>query len=296
MIQNPNNMKFLLSFVFLFTLIACKNDPKNEEIDTSTPLNNQEEIVDSLSVSDKDLELQQKTLNLKRTELLEKKDSKVELEKLLISKSFLKEGNWYTLDFKYPYLNEKIRPQFENFNEYISKYYLDAKGVEKQLLEEKRLCDSLGIPKQNEKRTVDYKIYNLNDRLISVLFYKENQYTGAAHAAYTFDCLNFNLETAAFMKYEDFFNNGTEEELREILNTLLKNKINSGEIYYDCWAISADDFFNAKNNFVINDDVVEFYFDDCIICPSYTGTYSIQIPLEMLMPVLRKYKKNPLLG
>jgi len=288
-------MKIFLPILIFFTLIACKNDPKKEDVEIDTEINS-EEIVDSLRVSDKNLETQQQTLIIKRQELLEKKDAKEEMETLLISKSFLKEGDFYTLDFKYPYLNQKIKPQFENFNEYISKYYLDVKGVEKQILEEKRLCDSLGIPKQNEKRTVDYKIYNLNDRLISVLFYKENHYTGAAHAAYTFDCLNFNLETAAFMKYEDFFNDGTEEELRDILNTLLKEKINSGEMYYDCWAISADDFFNAKNNFVINDDVVEFYFDDCVICPSYTGTYSIKIPLEMLMPVLRKYKKNPLLG
>ena len=289
-------MKIFLPILIFFTLIACKNDPKKDEVDTSFPIDNEEEIVDSLTVSDKNLETQQQTLIIKRKELLEKKDAKEELENLLISKSYLKESDWYTLDFKYPYLNEKIKPQFENFNEYISKYYLDAKGVEKQILEEKRLCDSLGIPKQNELRKVDYKIYNLNDRLISVLFYKENHYTGAAHAAYTFETMNFDLERAVFMNYEDFFNNGSEEELREILNTLLKEKINSGEMYYDCWAISADDFFNAKNNFVINDDVVEFYFDDCVICPSYTGTYSIQIPLEMLMPVLRKYKKNPLLG
>lgn len=288
-------MKIFLSFLILFTFIACKNDSKKSETETDAEIDSIE-IVDSLRVSDRNLEQQQKTLNIKRLELIEKKDAKVEMEKLLISKSFLKEGDWYTLDFRYPYLNEKIKPQFENFNEYISKYYLDAKGVEKQILEEKRLCDSLGIPKQNEKRMVDYKIYNLNDRLISVLFYKENQYTGAAHAAYTFDCLNFDLERSVFMNYEDFFNNGSEEELREILNTLLKEKINSGEMYYDCWAISADDFFDAKNNFVINDDVVEFYFDDCVICPSYTGTYSIAIPLEMLMPVLRKYKKNPLIG
>lgn len=289
-------MRILLPVLILFIFIGCKNDPKKEEFDPSAPDSTPNEIVDSLRVSDRNLEQQQKTLTLKRQELLEKKDAKVELEKLLISKSFLKEGEWYTLDFRYPYLNEKIKPQFENFNEYINKHYVDAKNIEKQLLEEKRLCDSLGIPKQNEKRTVDYKIYNLNDRLISVLFYKENHYTGAAHAAYTFETLNFDLEHASFMTYEDFFNNGTEEELREILNTLLKEKINSGEMYYDCWAISADDFFAAKNNFVINDTVVEFYFDDCVICPSYTGTYSIQIPLEMLMPVLRKYKKNPLLG
>ncbi|AFL79681.1 Protein of unknown function (DUF3298) [Aequorivita sublithincola DSM 14238] len=288
-------MRVFLSLVFIFTLIACKNDPKKEEVVTDMEINS-EIILDSLKVSNENLEFQQKALNLKRRELLEKKDSKAELEELLISKSFLKVDDLYTLNFKYPYLNEKIKPQFENFNEYINKHFVAIKSIEKQILEEKRLCDSLGIPKQNELRTVDYKIYNLNDRLISVLFYKENHYTGAAHAAYTFECLNFDLERAVFMKYEDFFNNGTEEELREILNSLLKEKINSGEIYYDCWAISADDFFGAKNNFVINDDVVEFYFDDCVICPSYTGTYSIKIPLEMLMPVLRKNKRNPLLG
>lgn len=289
-------MRNLLLALILLSLFGCKNDPKNEKPETVVEDTLQQEL-DSIKVSERNLEQQQQqTLNLKRQELIEKKDAKSEMENLLISKSFLKEGDWYTIDFKYPYLNEKIRPHFENFNQYINTNYVDVKNVEKQILEEKRLCDSLGIPKQNEKRLIDYKIYNLNDRLISVLFYKENHYTGAAHASYTFETLNFDLEKAAFMQYEDFFNNGSEEELREILNDLLKQKINSGEMYYDCATISSDDFFNAKNNFVINDDVVEYYFDDCVICPSYTGTYSIQIPLEMLMPVLRKYKKNPLIG
>ena len=102
-------MKVFLPILFIFTLIACKNDPKKEEVDTTAPINNQKEIVDSLKVSDKNLETQQQTLIIKRQELLEKKDAKEELEKLLISKSFLKEGDWYTLDFKYPYLNEKIK-------------------------------------------------------------------------------------------------------------------------------------------------------------------------------------------
>lgn len=288
-------MKYYLALLMLLILMGCKNDPKKEVPDPSEADGPPVELVDSLRVSDRDLEKQQQTLDLKRKELLDKKDAREQMENLLISKSFLKQGEDYTLDFKYPYLNEKIRPQFENFNEYISKYYLDAEGVERQIKEEKRLCDSLGIPKQNELRKVDYKIYNLNDRLISVLFYKENHYTGAAHPAYSFETMNFDLERAVFMNYEDFFNEGSEEELREILNTLLKEKINSGEMYYDCWAISADDFFDAKNNFVINDDVAEFYFDDCVICPSYTGTYSIAIPLKRLMPVLRRYKRNPLI-
>ncbi len=288
-------MKSIVPVLILFLFFGCKNDPKKDTLVDHPELPANEKM-DSIRTSDRDLGPEDRTLNIKRQELLDKKDQKEELENLVISKSFLQEGDWFTLDFQYPYLNERIKPTYENFNEYISKYYLDAKGVEKQILEEKRLCDSLGIPKEDEKRIVEYKIYNLNDQLISVLFYKENHYTGAAHAAYTFDCLNFDLERSIFLNYEDFFIDGSEEELREILNTLLQEKINSGEMYYDCWAISADDFFDAKNNFVVNDDTVEFYFDDCVICPSYTGTYSIKIPLELLMPVLRKYKKNPLLS
>lgn len=287
-------MKNLLPILVFLTFLACKNDSnkvKTESEDEQLI----EKSADSFSVSDKDLKLMEQTLDIKRKELLEKKDQKEELETLLVSKSILKKDEWFTLDFKYPYLNEKIKPQFENFNEYIKKNYLDIKEIEKQILDEKRLCDSLGIPRQNELRSVDYKIYNLNDRIISVLFYKENHYTGAAHAAYTFETLNFDLERGVFLKFEDFFNDGTEEEVQEILNEFLKEKIQSGEMYYDCWTISDDDFFNAKNNFVINDMVVEYYFDDCIICPSYTGTYSIKIPLEMLKPVLRKHKKNLLM-
>lgn len=288
-------MKYLLPIISLFFLIGCKNDPKNDKIndDLNVPSDG---IVDSLRVSDRDLQQQERTLDLKRRELIEKKDQRAELENLVISKSYYKEDDKFTIDFQYPYLNEKLKPSYANFNEYISKYYLDTKEVEKQIREEKRLCDSLGIPHGHEKRLVEYKIYNLNDRLISVLFYKENHYSGAAHASYTFETMNFDLERSTFMNYEDFFNSGTEEELREILNGLLKEKINSGEMYYDCWAISADDFFEYKNNFVITDDTAEFYFDDCVICPSYTGTYSINIPLEMLKPVLRKHKKNPLLN
>lgn len=288
-------MKYFSIFFFLFLLIGCKNDLKNDKINVEEE-QTKHDIIDSIKISDKDLIQQERTLNLKRRELIEKKDQKAELENLIISKSFFKEGDNYTIDFEYPYLNEKIKPSYENFNEYISQHYLNTQGVEKQILEEKRLCDSLGITNGREKRIIEYKIFNLNDRLISILFYKENHYAGALHPSYTFETLNFDLGQSSFMKYEDFFNNGSEEELRDILNELLTKKINSGEMYYDCWTISSDDFFNAKDNFVITDDSAEFYFDDCIICPSYTGTYSIKIPLEMLMPVLRKNKRNPLLN
>lgn len=287
-------MKTLLPILFLFILFGCKNDPKKEIDDaTDTP---SEETTTPTRFTDRDFEQKQKIFNLKRQELVTKKDQREELDNLVISKSLLKETDAYLMDFEYPYLNPELNPIYDNFNKYISKHYLDTKEIEKQIREEKRLCDSLGIPKETEKRIIEYKIYNLNDQLISVLFYKENHYTGAAHASYTFETLNFDLVRGDFMKYDSFFNDGSEDELRGILNKLLEEKINSGDMYYDCWAISSDDFFNSKNNFVLNDNSVEYYFDDCVICPSYTGTYSIRIPLDSLTPVLRKNKRNPLVN
>lgn len=288
-------MKYILPILTLIILSGCKNDVKKDKI-TNEVEQTTDKKRDSSRVLDTDLKLRERSFDLKRKDLLEKKDQKRELENLVISKSFSLENDVLNVDFEYPYLNEKINTSYSSFNEYINKNFLDMEETEKQIREEKRLCDSLGISQGYEKRKVEYKIFNLNNRLLSVLFYKENHYAGAAHASYTFEALNFDLERSVFMKYEDFFNEGSEEELRDILNAQLIEKINSGDIYYDCWAISDDDFFDAKNNFVITDDAAEFYFDDCVICPSYTGTYSVKIPLEKLLPVLRKSKKNVLLN
>tara|TARA_R100000541_G_scaffold46136_1_gene53275 strand:- start:926 stop:1735 length:810 start_codon:yes stop_codon:yes gene_type:complete len=235
-----------------------------------------------------------KSVVIKRQNLIDKEDDKKELEELVIQKTFKKDEDFYLIDFTYPYLNEELKASYHNFNEYLEETYMDIAGVEASILEDKELiCDTLRINRFKEKRFVDYKIYNLNESLISVLFYKENYYSGTLHPSYTFDCLNFDLERSVFMGYEDFFNEGTEEEMTQILNEVLREKINSGDIYYDCWEITFDDFFEYKDNFVVDDAKVEYYFDDCVICPSYTGTFSVEIPLERLLPVLRKYKFNP---
>jgi len=285
----------IYALAFLLFLAACKEDAKNPK--TDTPVSTQKELEnDTLVVTQEDKDLiKQEQIEIKRKELIEKPDDKKELEKLLTDKDFYKETDFYVLDFHYPYLNENWKPTHVNFNEYISKTYLNIKQVEAQILEDKELlCDTLRIHQIREKRKVSYKIYKVNEQLVSVLFYKENYYSGAMHPSYTFDCLNFDLERGVFMKYEDFFNEGSEEELQKIVNEVIFEKINSGELFYDCWGITQEDFFRSKNNFVVDDASVTFYFEDCVICPVYTGDYSVEIPLEKLLPVLRRYQLNPL--
>ena len=286
-------------------LFSCKNESEKERenIDQQLVFSNKdiqpfEEVLpfDTLYTTNDGEFNKTKSIVIKRQSLIDRKDDKDELEEIVIFKTFKKDEDLYLIDFKYPYLNENIKPSYHNFNEYLEETYLNIAGLEASILEDKEIiCDTIRVNRFKERRLLDYKLYNLNENLISVLFYKENYYSGTLHPTYSFDCLNFDLERSVFMNYEDFFNVGTEEEMTRILNEVLTEKINSGEIYYACWEISFDDFFEYKDNFVVDDRKVEYYFDDCVICPSYTGTFSVEIPLERLLPVLRKYKLNPLI-
>ncbi len=291
-------MKTVFLFIMLLGLVACKNDSEKKILPPleEDPVEAVETGLDSVQTQKEDIELQkQQSIVIKQQEFIEKTDEKDQLQELIISKSYLKEEDLYTIDFTYPLLNETLKESYVNFNNYIIDFYVDITGTEAGILEDKELiCDTVRTNRYREKRFIDYKIYNVNDQLISVLFYKESFYSGTLHPTYSFDCMNFDLNRSVFMTYDDFFIQGSEDELRTILNEVILGKIKSGEMYYDCWEISKEDFMEFKNNFVLDDTSVEFYFDDCVVCPSYTGSYSVTIPLEELLPVLKRYDLNPL--
>ncbi|RYH72269.1 DUF3298 domain-containing protein [Flavobacteriaceae bacterium 144Ye] len=290
-------MKYLYILILFITLSTCKNDkPEVNNINNENIEKVNKVTKDTFQSKDLNPEFIDKsiTIELKQKRLIEKTDESKELDELIVVKNYFVEKEDYTINFKYPLLNESFNIKNKNFNDFINQYYINITKTESDILENKLLCDSILSKTFREERFIDYKIYNVNDQLVSVLFYKENFYSGSIHPSYSFDCFNFDLNRGVFMNYEDFFNKESEEELVDIINENITKKINEGEIYYNCWQISSDDFFSSKNNFVLNDTYVEFYFDDCIICPSYTGTYSLKIPLTELLSVLKKYNLNTL--
>ncbi|SDI28460.1 Protein of unknown function [Winogradskyella thalassocola] len=291
------NVKYLYIVLLFLIFLTCKNEKREESnIDHNLKEDTNPIVKDTIKIKDLDIESLNKsiTIELKQKQFIAKKDESEELVELIIDKKYLVDKKDYTINFKYPLLNESYKPTNSNFNEFINDYYINITQTESDILENKLLCDSITAKKIREERFIDYKIYNVNDQLVSVLFYKENFYNGAMHPSFSFDCFNFDLNRGTFMTYEDFFSQGSEEELVSIINESINSQIGKGDMYYDCWEVSSDDFFTSKNNFVLNDTYIEFYFDDCVICPSYTGTYSIEIPLTDLLSVLKKYESNPL--
>jgi len=293
-------MKNLIASVILICLVGCK--PKTPLQNTTTPPESAlEQKIKSdsfenstLVFSEENLEFdKEKTKSIKREQLINAQDDKLQLQELVISKEFYKNEDLYVLDYHYPYLNEQIYDGHKVFNTYIKENYLNKEKTENQILEDKELfCDTLKTNRSRDKRSIDYKIYNTKNDLVSVVLYKENYYSGMKYSTYLFDCLNFDLKKSKFVYFDTFFKNGSEEQVYTIINTIIKERINSGELYYDCWELSKGDFNAYKNNFVIDDNMIKYYFDDCVICPSYTGTYCIEIPIPKIIHLLKKYSAS----
>ncbi len=290
-------MKYIYLILVVIFFASCKNEKSEDPILQSDETEQQvADPIGSPEKGDKDLDAFNKSISIKfkQKELIEKKDQRSEFQKLILDKKYEIEHPDYTINFKYPQLDESLKATNRNFNEFIKDYYVDVKNTVSDIEENKQLCDSVTAANFREERYIDYKIYIINDQLLSVLFYKESFYSGAMHPNYSFDCFNFDLNRGVFMTYEDFFNKGSEDEMLTLINEKITHKIKNSELYYECWELSDSDFFQSKNNFVINDNNVEFYFDDCVMCPSYTGSYSIELPLMELLSVLKKSNTNPL--
>ena len=287
-------MRYFILGLLILLITGCKDPQRRDQkidIVISDSITLKDMVMnDSLLANDSLIIIDKKVVNqsLKSEVLKELPDDRLKLQELLISKSYYKEEDQYVLDFKYPLLNEKLDSGYKLFNDYIRDHYVDVQGTEAQILEDKDwLCDTLRANNYRERRKVDYKVYQSMDDLLSLVFYRENYYSGSIHSSYYFDCINFDLKNHVFMSYDDVFNLNSEEELFGTINQVLLESIQTGDHYFDCWELSLGDFNEYKNNFVIGNEFVEFYFDDCVICPAYTGTFSVEIPKKRIRGILK---------
>ncbi|MFT5752709.1 MAG: hypothetical protein ACI828_000335 [Flavobacteriales bacterium] len=287
-------MKIVLAALLLITSISCKQQSHEEN---KVPiLKNKEssldpDSADSLYLTNDEIRhLQAESQVLKKEGLIATPRNIPALKEIVQSKKIYKEADEYLLDYTYPYLNEQINPKYKKFNDYMTESYLNVERTVNQILEDKELlCDTLNITRFRDKRIIDFKLNSVQNNLISILLYKENYYSGMLHSTYMFDCLNYDVKKEEFIYFDDFFMEGSEDMVFDLINDIIYEQIHSGEMYYDCWEISDRDFRAYKNNFVINDDNIAFYFDDCVICPSYTGQYSVVIPMRQIMHLIKGY-------
>ncbi|RZS99678.1 RsiV family protein [Aquimarina brevivitae] len=295
-------MKYYIVTLLALTLVSCGNqqsDSKQEEHKEEPKLVEQDSSNKTENYfSEESLEYdQEKTKAIKKEILIKAKDDKLNLQDIIVDKSFFKESDFYIIDYRYPNLNEANNKQYATFNDYVQKKYLNIEATENDLLDDKEmLCDSINGAIQKDKRYIDYKVYQSKNDLLSVLIYKENYYAGMKNSTYSFDCINYDLEKGEFIEFDDFFKPNSQSVVFNKINEIITAEIEKGNLYYNCWEISQGDFEVYQNNFVIKDDAILYYFDDCVICPSYTGTYYVSIPIKELLPIIKAYNNEPVVS
>lgn len=282
------NTKIIFSILFGSAVIfSCKpNSEKKDEVNS---------VMNDSIVHDVDTPMMETdSLYLKGNELKvipikEVKDDALVVQKYLESRRFRKETETYIIDFCYPYLKEDVNPKFKLFNEYVKNDLLKLPEIERNIIESQELlCDTLNVKLNNEHRVADYKVFLQNEKELSVLFYLENHYTHTKSTYYTFKTVNFDIVNGKLLNFEDFFDTDDTQEALDIINMEISTSIRNGDMFYECFTVSKEDFENAKNDFVFKDNSIIFYFNDCVMCPAFVGTYEIEIPLERFKPILKK--------
>ena len=294
-------MKAIILIFALFPIASCKQQIDNSKIseeiigieEEAIPTN----VPDSLYFIYKKIQEEQlRSQRLKKEGLIGTENVLPALKELVASKSIYKESDDYLLDYTYPYLNERIDSSFRTFNEFFAKNYLNTERTINDILEDYEIiCDTLSIPRFRDQRIINYKLISAQNDLISILLYKENYYSGMLHSTYMFDCINYDTKNQEFIYFDNFFIEGSEKMVYDLINKTIFDKRFTSDIFADCWQLAPDDFIIYKNNFVISEDHIAFYLDDCIICPSYKGEYKVVLPVSQITHLIRTPYKSLLL-
>ncbi|GAA4279332.1 DUF3298 domain-containing protein [Aquimarina mytili] len=276
---------FVIALLLAVSLGSCKKEKSIFYSDQNTEKKEHQSLADNHVFSKDQKEIDEQSL--KRDILLKEEDDKHAISSIT-TKSFYKEEGNYVLDYKYPFLDESDHESFKYFNHYIDHNYLYEERSIKTILENKNLsCDSDQVSSNRYKRMIDYKVYKSDTNLLSVLLYKSNHYTDKNHYSYMFKTLNFDMEKGDFLEFDSIFKPENQHLVLDKLNHVLTQKIQNEPYYKECWKLTKDVFNVYKDNFVINDQHIKFYFDDCSICPTYAGRYAIEMALADISDLLQ---------
>ena len=129
--------------------------------------------------------------------------------------------------------------------------------------------------------------------LVSVLV-ESYSYTGGAHGLTTCYGKNYDVKNKKFVKYEDVFCDGFEEELAGLIDEKLSNP-EEGEDYglFPFYKDSLTDIFTPGfETFYFTEDGITFIYGEYLIAPYASGNIFVEIPYEELNHLLKdEYKK-----
>lgn len=254
-----------LFFILFLFVLSCKNKHDNKGNDV-----NKDEV----------------TLKLPIEVSAEKKS----IEGSAVNNSFeydfihnkeFKDANKKTeLNFYYPVFSEEINIKYKSYNDYVKEYIIDN-HIELMRADEPfiTVCDSL--PTSKQIRDIYYIIRDSKE-VISTLFVIESSFSDINYSVTKHTTVNYDLSKNIIVMYDGLFKDKSEKDIFNLVNKEIRLNSGEGSIYNDCWELSFEDFKLFKNNFVIDNDTIRFYFDSCIFCPPYKNITYVELETKDL--------------
>jgi len=283
-------MKTILIFLSLLSLKMCQKhyEPKTSITTAKDSIEDIKPDIDLPVIGSTKLSIEERII--KKNSQLYANGTKLQQTGIVVSKELIVTEDLYELNFRYPYLDSE---HSSVFNTYIADRYLNLEKIANQILDDKeQQCNVFKGACDKDLKYLDFAVFSLQEELLSVVLYEENYYAGAAHATYRFDCLNFDLNKGKLLRFNDIFIDKADHFVFLKLNQKIQELRGLGELFYECWELDKANFLNYKNNFVVNEDTIRYYFDDCVICPSFTGAYFVDLPINDLIPFLNIYTQK----
>jgi len=213
--------------------------------------------------------------NLSKRRAINTAENKTENSTTIVEKTDIGTVEGVTYNFNYPVLFSAKNQVHQGFEAVITKKIKEGKlEVGFGILDE-TLCH---VPSDQLKITnqyVDFKIYKQNNAFTSLLLMKGDYIDNNPYPEYSFFSVNYDFENNKLLEFEDVFDLNHKKQLVDLMNTRI-NKLGN------CNPISIRVFENYKNNFVIKDDSIKFYFDECVMCKDHHREYAIEIPLSSI--------------
>jgi hypothetical protein len=130
-------------------------------------------------------------------------------------------------------------------------------------------------------------LYNKNDLLCYSINYE--RYTGGAHGAHSCKACIIDLTTGLELKEKDFFTDGYQENLAQILvNKIAKeNHAENAKDLENQGFFSIDEIY-PNDNFAIDDTGITYYFNEYEIAAYVVGMTRVHLAYDEIRHLLRK--------
>jgi len=184
---------------------------------------------------------------------------------------------FYEIDVRYPQIVGSDARHIKNLNQRIRRFAINHYQWPLKLSKAELRTHKFTFRESHNSVDVDYTIVLATDSILSIYFFTDDYYIGAAHSFTKSHVINYDLKSHRELKLADLFRRNSQY-LEFIADYCTRELAVYGSI-----EPKAETFASWN----LTTDGIQFNFDPCQIAGCSSGPQDVTIPLSALKPFLK---------